>query len=199
MSTGKESKKKPKKPGKAKAPQAGPSPAQNPPALPPKASAQSNDALDQALDPKAIANLDLNQLRQSMTKGIYVLEAVLFSQAQFEFARVRRQRSIVEKLEDEIFDQKTLAQLTPAQKAALYHTAQQAMSSSLNFLTDLHDNVASGLEAVNQIEKLSAGKNSGASKARDPNVEKARMMIRQQMLAKVQARKPEDSGEGEGS
>lgn len=149
--------------------------------------ALADEQLVNALQPDAVRNMDLDTLKESMTRGIYVLETVLFSQAQFEFGRISRQRSLIEQLEKQIFDPKTLSEMSATQKAGLYHTLQNSMQNSLNFVMDLHGSVKTGMEAVATVEKMKANKVKPQQQGgKDPKVEHVRAKIMEFMKKKAE-------------
>lgn len=107
-----------------------------------------------AIDNKDVTSLNVSKLRDNMLKSIYTLEAALFNQAGYEYERVQRSRQIIDKVEKELFDDHHFNNLEKDQKITLYRLASSNMHQSMNFLGLLHNNVASGLETLNHIEKL---------------------------------------------
>lgn len=106
------------------------------------------------IETKDIQSLDIDKLRETMLKNIYVVEAALFEQAGFEYKRVNSIRALVSSLEKELFSDNALSMMTPDQKIKLYNNLTQNMGRSLDFLSMLHDNVTSGIDTLNKIEKL---------------------------------------------
>jgi hypothetical protein len=100
--------------------------------------------------------LDTNALREDMVKGIYALEKALFEQAGFEYARVNKLRSLINRVEDDIFDEEKFKNLPPEVQIQIYRQASTNMRTSMDYLQRLHQNVASGVDTINQIEKLKA-------------------------------------------
>lgn len=101
-----------------------------------------------------VESLDLNALRDKMVKGIYTIEAALFSQAGLEYNRAQKDRDLMVEVEKLLFTTTELAKLTPSEKIMLYRTVQQSKQSSLGFLQALHGNITTGIDAISHIEKL---------------------------------------------
>lgn len=138
---------------------------------------KNKPSLDWDLDPEAIENLDVNKLKKSMLKGIYTLEFALFSQAGFEYERITKMREYLHTIEESLFNKEALSKLDSKTKAVVYSTFSKNMGCSLNFLQDLHKNVASGLDAVSHIEKEKASQGSTEIKSKDTTVSDAKKMI----------------------
>lgn len=148
-------------------------------------SKETKNSLSELLDPKAIENLDLDELRDTMVKGIFTLEAALFSQAQFEYDRVGKLRDLIQQTEKELFSDDALKKLTPKEKIALYSTVLSNMKFSMDFLQNLHKNVAGGIDAVNQIEKLKKPKELDKPTDASPAVEQVKALIHKTLVEKV--------------
>ena len=100
-----------------------------------------------------IKNLDIDRLKGEMVKGIYTLEAALFSQAGFEFERISRSRKLIKDIEDKLFTPEILDALTPQDKIKLLDLVNNNMDKSLQFLNRLHNNISTGLDSVKALEK----------------------------------------------
>lgn len=103
-------------------------------------------------------NLDVSKLKDGMYKGIYALEAALFSQAGFEYHRVEKLRRVLTTLEVDVLNPAELSNMTRTEKLNFYNEMNRTMRHSMGFLSKLHDSVASGLEAVSSVEKHRSSK-----------------------------------------
>jgi len=140
-----------------------------------------------ALDPKNIENLDPEALKETMLKGIYVLEAVLFSQASFECNRIGEVRELIKTLEAELLDKEKLKDLDPFLKIRLYRTLQDNMNTSLGFLQNLHQNIASGISALNHMEKAKIDKETETLPEVESQAKKEMLfLIREKIRQKVE-------------
>ena len=101
-----------------------------------------------------IKTMNMDSLREQLAQGVYVLELALFSQAQFEWDRIGKVRSLITEIEDDLFNPDTLKEMSPIEKIKLYSTVLNNMQDSVGFLQTLHKNVGSGIEVISQIEKL---------------------------------------------
>jgi hypothetical protein len=145
------------------------------------------------LDPESVKNLDVRVLRDMMLKGVYVTEAVLFSQANFEVKRIMKGRRLLNKLEAQIFSEEEMKKLNPEQKLRLYYSQLQNMQGSLGFLSNLHANINSGLESVAKIEKLKEdNKTFTPEQESSANVDVVRKKIMAQISKKSKAKAKED-------
>ena len=101
-----------------------------------------------------VENLDITKLRDTMLKGIYVLQSVLFSQAGYEFDRVQTLRGLIGNLEESLFSPEVLADLAPFAKIQLYELACKNMDRSLSFLQNQQKNITSGVETLHQLQEM---------------------------------------------
>jgi len=132
-----------------------------------------------------IQSLNIDKLRETMVKNIYVVEAALFQQAGYEYKRLNKTRTLVSDLEKELFNEEALAQLTPDQKIKLYNNLTANMRGSLEFLSHLHDNVTSGIDTLNKIEKLKSETDT-VKKAEETGVGTAALEdIKRMVMAKI--------------
>lgn len=104
-----------------------------------------------------IDTLDTDKLRRDMLRGMYALEAGLFSQVGFEFNRVEGLRDIITSIEEDIFSQ-DIEEMGTAQKIAIYKLASNNLANSMNFLQTLHKNVTSGLDTINDLDRIKTAK-----------------------------------------
>jgi len=116
-------------------------------------------ALPAGITAEDIENIDTEKLRKKMVQGVYLLEMFLFSQAAHESARVQGTRTVINSLQDSLFDEDRMAMspldggYTTGQKIELYKAASRNLEQGLRFMQDLHKNVASGMEAVKNLER----------------------------------------------
>lgn len=104
---------------------------------------------------QSLPDISPETLQQEMLKSIVLLESSLFSQAGQEHARIARNRELMKFLENELFSSKFFSLIAPRERVRLYEAVIESMKVSLNFLNDLHNNVAVGLDTVNQVKILS--------------------------------------------
>ena len=114
-----------------------------------------------------IQTLDLDKLRESMVRGIYTLEAALFTQSGFEYQRIEKLRSVIGEFEKTLLDPAYIKGLTDKNKIKLYGLMLHNMNTSLNFLQGLHGSITSGVDALTQIEKLKSQRGVSST---DPNL-----------------------------
>lgn len=142
-----------------------------------------------ALTDLDIQDLNVDKLRETMVKNIYVVEAALFQQAGYEYKRINNIRSLVSTLEADLFDPVKLALLSPDQKIKLYNNLTQNMRGSLDFLSHLHDNVTSGIDTLNKIEKLKTDTSTAIKKTEEiPGGTSALEDVKKMVLEKIKER-----------
>jgi hypothetical protein len=137
-------------------------------------------------------SLDINKLKDDMLKGIYVLESTLFSQAGFEFERIKNMRFLIDSIEKEVFTEQTISQLAPMEKIKLYQLIQGNMNMSLNFLQNLHKNVESGLSTITQMEKISSERVKARGEDQvtaNPDLDKIKQLIQDKIKEKIEGKK----------
>jgi hypothetical protein len=139
------------------------------------------------IDPLQLENLNTDDLRRRMLTGIYLLEHALFSQAGFEFNRIQNLRSLIKKLEEDIFSPENLENMTEGEKLRLYTRTMGSMSTSLEFLSNLHKNVTLGIEAVNNIDRMKADRGLGPQQ--DTSDKSDLAAIKQQILGSILKKK----------
>lgn len=106
-----------------------------------------------------IENADIDKLKSSMIKGVYLVELLLFSQAEHEAARLTSTRAVVDTLFTSLYDEDKMANTaqeggyTIDTKVELLKMANDMNKDRLKFLGDLHKNVASGMDAVKNLER----------------------------------------------
>lgn len=132
-----------------------------------------------------VENLDAEKLKQNMLRGIYLLEAVLFSQASHEFNRIAKLRKLIKNVEDDVLDEENFKDLKPHQKIRLYQALLGNQGTSLQFLQDLHQNIASGLDAVSQIEKNKPAPEDTDSEFSDADVSEVKKLLQQHIKNKT--------------
>jgi hypothetical protein len=133
-----------------------------------------------------ISNLNIDKLKDNIIKGIYVLESALFSQAQYEFNRVAKNRDLLKEIETQLFTKEILDQLPPDQKMRLYDIINKNMNTSLSFLQNLHSNVTSALEAVKSVEKEKYNTNKEDDIKTDIHLEKIKGLIKTMIISKIE-------------
>ena len=136
-----------------------------------------------------IENLNIGKLKDSMIRGVGYIQAALWTQAGFEYNRIGGMRSLVSKLEAEIINEDTLADLSTKDKIKLYGLVTHNMSASLNFLSNLHGNVTSGLDALSQVEKHKSSQiapEESSKGTKDLVLEQVRAIVASKIKEKVQ-------------
>jgi hypothetical protein len=124
-----------------------------------------------------IKNLDIDRLRGEMVKGIYTLEAALFSQAGFEFNRIAKSRNLLKSIEDKLFTPKIMDDLPPDQLMKLYDLVNENMDKSLQFLNRLHNNITTGLDTVKALEKEKMSRIKKTDQKSSVELDKVKQMI----------------------
>ena len=136
----------------------------------PLANLTEQDMLDQNL----LKTLNTTDLKETMLKEMYVLEASLFNQASKESTRMQQIRSILDAVQSKIFNVETLNVMDVKQKLMAYKLLSDNLHDSLGFMMNLHKTVGSGVEVINQIESLQDEKERRIQKEQklaDENVE----------------------------
>lgn len=137
-------------------------------------------------------NVDVDKLKSAMIKGVYLVELLLFSQAQHEAARLGSTREVVDILFSSLYDTEKMANTaaeggyTIDTKLELLKLANDMNKDRLKFLGDLHRNVASGIETVKSLERIKPDQgpaDQGPSRKR--SVREAKRAIEDQMAARV--------------
>jgi len=98
--------------------------------------------------------LSTEALKDQIVKGIWFLEACLFSQAGFEFNRIGKTRDTINKLENKLLDWEEIEKLPPQDKMYLYKMLTGNMNVSLLFLQKLHSSLSEAIESLSSVEKL---------------------------------------------
>jgi hypothetical protein len=108
---------------------------------------------DDLITQEDIQNLNVDKLKAGMLKNIYTLQFALFSQAGMEYNRISKFREALDKLEPMILNEEEFNKLDYFTKVKMYQMVSQNLNTSLQFLQGLHDNVATGLGTLNEIQK----------------------------------------------
>lgn len=133
----------------------------------------------------------MDKLREDMVAGIYTLEGALFTQSGFEYERIKKIRGVVNTFEETLLSPEAIAQMNPRDKLKLYGMLLRNMDSSLSFLQNLHNGITTGVDAINQIEKLKSVKpSSTGSTSQDMALEQVKARIRELIRQKSQEPKP---------
>lgn len=137
---------------------------------------------------KAVEDLDLEMLRDSMVKGIYQLEAALFTQSGFEYKRIEQLRNTISDFEKTLHDPNYVKNLSAKDKIRLYGLMLQNMNQSLGFLQTLHGNITSGVEALTHIEKLKGqrGQVQAPGELNDQKLAQVKALIMEKIKEKSQ-------------
>jgi hypothetical protein len=104
--------------------------------------------------PEITQELSTEALKEQIVKGIWFLEACLFSQAGFEFSRIGKTRDTISKLENNLLDWKEVDKLSAQDKMYLYKLLTNNMTNSLDFLQKLHNSLSETMESISSFEKL---------------------------------------------
>ncbi len=99
-------------------------------------------------------DLSTEVLKEQIVKGIWFLEACLFSQAGFEFNRIGKTRDTISKLEKNLLDWKEVEKLSAQDKMYLYKMLSGNMTNSLDFLQKLHSSLTQAVDSLSSMEKL---------------------------------------------
>lgn len=103
---------------------------------------------------KDIKSVDTGKLRDHMVHSLYALQTALMSQASFEHKRLGELREVTSELEKDLFSQESLNNMKPHAKMQAYQILTTNMQNTMKFMQSLHQNVESGVEVINQIEKM---------------------------------------------
>lgn len=135
-----------------------------------------------------IENIDTAKLRKVMLQGTYILELFLFSQASAESQRVSNNRIILKDLEERLFSEETLSRLDGDDLLQLYKAVGTSLNNGLKFMQDLHKNVASSMETIKNIERISIQETNSLEDepVSRKEVEAVRKMIKERIAQKVQ-------------
>jgi hypothetical protein len=137
--------------------------------------------------------VDVDKLREAMVKGVYLTELLLFSQAEHEAARLQHTREVSDVLFGSLYDQERMSKsaaeggYTLDHKIELLKLADDMNHRRLKFLGDLHRNVASGMEAVNSVQKAAdaAKVPADAKPSKKRAVKEARRALEDAMAERV--------------
>ena len=99
-------------------------------------------------------DLSTDALKEQIVKGIWFLEACLFSQAGFEYNRVEKTRDTISKLENNLLNWSEVEKLSANDKMYLYKLLSGNMTNSLTFLQKLHSSLAEAVESLTSMDKL---------------------------------------------
>jgi hypothetical protein len=99
-------------------------------------------------------DLSTDALKDQIVKGIWFLEACLFSQAGFEFNRIGKTRNTISKLEEKLLNWEEVEKLPSQDKMYLYKLLTGNMNNSLLFLQKLHSSLSEAIESLSSVEKL---------------------------------------------
>lgn len=139
-----------------------------------------------------IENLNTESLQKIFSQGLYVLQAALYAQSGYEFNRLSKLQTIVDRLETEIFDEDKLKDLTFEQQMLLYSTLTKNMEMSLKFLQVQHKNAIQSSEVMKKIEQMSEkSKNEKPSKVMDSDsadAKELKAILEAGMLRKIEER-----------
>lgn len=138
-------------------------------------------------------SLDIDKLKTKMLKGIYVLEAFLFDQAAFESKRIENTRGILSKLEENLFSEETLNKLDEKDRLRVYRLLSESLNNSVNYMQNLHENVATSLKALNDIKDLKEDAQKILTKKQEvpintEKLEKIKLMILEKIKEKADAK-----------
>jgi hypothetical protein len=146
-----------------------------------------------------VDSVDATKLHDAMIKGAYLIEILLFSQAEHEALRISSTRQAIDKLFDDLYDESKLAghhsetEYTTAQKVELLKLAHTMQNNQLKFMGDLHRNVTSGLDVVRTIQKT--GNYKGPVETR-PSQKKAMREMKRKIEDAMQERVKELEAKG---
>lgn len=144
---------------------------------------------DTGFDLGDIDNLDTEKLRDNMVRGIYMLEAALFSQATYEYRRIEKLRKTISTLEEQLLDSANREHLHIEDKMKLYSVLSGMMNRSFHFLQQLHQNVATGIETVNRIDAMKrTPKTLSDETSKDTSVEEIKALIREKIKERIEQR-----------
>lgn len=101
-----------------------------------------------------IDSLDIKKLRLALLKNTYIVEAALFEQAGIEQSRATKTRSLLTKIEDDLFSDINFNYLSTDQKIDLYKSITNSNKNALQFLQQTQANVLSSIDVVTKLETL---------------------------------------------
>jgi hypothetical protein len=140
-----------------------------------------------------LESVDVQKLKDAMVKGVYLVELLLFSQAEFEAQKLGSLRGVKEVLFDSLYDPERMSKTAQDggyaldTKMDLLKLAHDMHKDGLKFLGDLHRNVATGMEAVKSVEKAAAQDKVPLEQkpSRKRAVKEARRLLEDEMARRV--------------
>ena len=115
----------------------------------------NNLTLPDGITIEDLKNLNTNKLREVMLSETYLLQLFLFSQARNVSKSLNSTEDIVSKLEDHLFNEDILADLSFDEKMDLYKTITKNKFSSLKFMQDLQSkSIPAGFDQASQIDRM---------------------------------------------
>lgn len=153
---------------------------------------KSGPVLPYGLTRDDLDEVDTDKLKQAMVKGVYLVEALLFSQAEHEASRLESTREVMDVLTASLYDTDKMT-LTAQEggysldtKIDLLKLAADMNKDRLKFLGELHRNVATGMEAVKSLERMKPEKGPLVDQPnRRKAVKEARRTLEDQMEKRV--------------
>lgn len=128
------------------------------------------------------AELDIEDLRKQMLRGIYEIERFLYAQAVHETEAMTRTREIIKTLEDDLFDQKNWQFLSAKSKIELYRTLTGNVQSNLKFIQTLHGEVATALDTLKSLGRETT---AGGAREKTPDENQKLKVMKSLILQKV--------------
>lgn len=97
-------------------------------------------------------------LQEEMLRGIVATQKALFSQAESENIRLGSMRDALSFLEKDIFDPTFIDQLNSKQRFQLYRVLLENKQMTLEFLSNLNNNLSMSIESLTHLRKLEESK-----------------------------------------
>jgi len=96
--------------------------------------------------------IEVNSLVRALADNVVGLEATLFSQASLECSRLKRLTSVLNILEEKLFN--SLDDLSYQEQLALYREARKSQQMVLSFLQNLHEMTLDTKEILNLVQQF---------------------------------------------
>jgi len=133
-----------------------------------------------------VQELNLPKLRDAMLKGVYGLQAALWTQAGYEYQHIEKMRGVIDKIENGIFSEESLKELSLSGQVKLYSILSHNMTTSLQFMSNLHGNITTAIDSINQIEKMKMEVAPTSTGKKDNLVEELKVLIANKIKEKVE-------------
>ncbi len=127
--------------------------------------------------------INLDKLKEEMLKGAIALQSGIWNHASYENTRLHRARAFQSRLEEELFTEHTLSELSTKGKVNLYELVSSNILDSMNYLQKLSHDTQQNISALEEIKAKT--EESELPTTEDP-ADKANLdIIKKMILAKI--------------